>query len=194
MKGVLMKKVCVFLAVLLFLGTTFALSQPVPGKKFELGTSVSFFSDKWEYSDGFSDSYTILNVPVRFGWFVWKGLEIEPELTMTIPFGQDKGDMTYFLGANLAYNFKTSGRLVPFVGGSVGFGNGIPYLGWVDGGSGQKTSAYGGLAGVKYLLGNIAAIRVEYKLLLYTWKDADYPDDDETGTIHQILVGLSIFF
>ncbi len=189
-----MKKLCVFLAALLFLGATFAMSQPVPGKKFELGTSVNFFSVKYEFAGGFSDSWTVLNVPVRFGWFVWKGLEIEPELIMTIPIGQDSGEMVYFLGANLAYNFKTSGKLVPFIGGSAGFGNGIPYMGWVEGGSGQRTSAYGGLAGVKYLLGNIAAIRAEYRLLFYTWKDTDFPDDNETGTIHQVLIGLSIFF
>jgi hypothetical protein len=189
-----MKKLGVFLGVLLFLGVTFVASQPVPEKKFELGVSVNFFSDKYEYADGFSSSFTILNVPVRFGWFVWKGLEIEPELTMTIPIGEDNGDMAYFLGTNLAYNFKTSGKLVPFVGGSAGFGNGIPYLGFVDGGSGQRISAFGGLAGVKYLLGNIAALRAEYKLLFYTWKDTDFPDDDLTGTIHQVLIGLSVFF
>ncbi|OGD27571.1 MAG: hypothetical protein A2028_04045 [Candidatus Aminicenantes bacterium RBG_19FT_COMBO_59_29] len=189
-----MKKVCVFLAVLLFLGTTFALSQPVPGKKFELGTAVSFFSIKYEYSDGYSGSWTVLNVPIRFGWFVWKGLQIEPEVIMTIPIGEDKGDMAYFLGANLAYHFKTSGKFVPFIGGSVGFGNGIPYMGWVEGSSGDKSTAFGGLAGVKYLLGNIAAIRAEYRLLRYSWKDDFSPDYDETGTIHQILVGLSVFF
>jgi opacity protein-like surface antigen len=194
MKGVHMKKLCVFLAVLLFLGTTFAVSQPVPGKKFEFGTSVNFFSVKYEEAGGYSGSWTILNVPVRFGWYVWKGLEIEPEFVMTIPINESKGEMSYFAGVNLAYNFKTKGKLVPFIGGSAGFGNGIPYMGWVEGGSGEKITAFGGLAGVKYLLGNIAAIRAEYRLLRYDWKDADDPDYDETGTIHQILVGLSIFF
>jgi len=189
-----MKRVCVFLAVLLFLGATFALSQPVPGKKFELGTSVNFFSVKYEYTDGFSSSWTVLNVPVRFGWFVWKGLEVEPELIMTIPFGEDKGDMSYFLEGNVAYHFKTSGKLVPFIGGTAGFGNGLPYLGWVEGESGDKTTGFGGLVGVKYLLGNIAAIRAEYRLFWYKWKDDIDPDYDETGTVHKILIGLSVFF
>lgn len=189
-----MKKVCVFLAVLLFLGATFALSQPVPGKKFELGTSVNFYSVKYEYGDGYSGSFTILNVPIRFGWFAWKGLEIEPEITLTLPMGDDKGDAAYFAGVNLAYNFTTSGKLVPFVGGSAGFGNGIPYMGWVEGSSGEKVTAFGGLAGVKFLIGNIAAIRAEYRLLSYTWKDDIDPLYDETGTIHRILVGLSVFF
>jgi hypothetical protein len=190
-----MKKTFVFLAIALFLGATFAASQPVPGKKFEFGTSVNFFSVNYEYGDGWTGSWTVLNVPIRFGWFVWKGLEIEPEVIMTIPMGQDKGgDMSYFAAANLAYNFKMKGKLVPFVGGSAGFGNGIPYMGWVQGGSGEKVTAFGGLAGVKYLLGDIAAIRAEYRLLRYSWKDDFDPLYDETGTIHQILVGLSVFF
>jgi opacity protein-like surface antigen len=194
MKGVIMKKLCVFLAALLFLGATFAMSQPVPGKKFEFGTAVNFFSVSYEYGDGYSDSWTVLNVPIRFGWYVWKGLAIEPEVILTIPIGEDMGDMTYFAGVNLAYNFKTKGKLVPFIGGSAGIGNGIPLMGVVEGSSGEEVTAFGGLAGVKYLLGNIAAIRAEYRLLRYSWKDADDPLYDETGTIHQILVGLSVFF
>lgn len=190
-----MKKAIAFLAVLLFLGVTFAASQPVPGKKFEFGTSVNFFSVSWDTADGYSGSWTIMNVPIRFGWYVWKGLSIEPEVIMTIPLSEDKGgDMAYFAGINLAYNFKTKGKLVPFIGGSAGIGNGIPYMGWVEGGSGEEVTAFGGLAGVKYLLGNIAAIRAEYRLLSYSWKDDFDPIYDETGTIHQILVGLSIFF
>jgi hypothetical protein len=190
-----MKKTFVFLAIALFLGATFAASQPVPGKKFEFGTSVNLFSIHYEYEYGYSSSWTILNVPIRFGWFVWKGLEIEPEVIMTIPMSDGKGgDMSYFAAVNLAYNFKMKGKLVPFVGGSAGFGNGIPYMGWVEGGSGEKVTAFGGLAGVKYLLGDIAAIRAEYRLLRYSWKDDYDPMYDETGTIHQILVGLSVFF
>ena len=186
-----MKKVCVFLAVLLFLGATFALSQPVPGKRFELGTSVSFYSVKYEYADGFTNSWTVLSVPIRFGWFVWKGLEVEPELILTIPMGKDRSATAHFLQANVAYNFETSGKFVPFIGGSAGFGNGIPNMGWS---SGDKATAFGALAGVKYLLGNIAAIRAEYRLFWYNWKDFVNPDFDETGTVHQILIGLSVFF
>ena len=187
-----MKRTCVFLAALLLLGATFAAAQPVPGKKFEFGTSLSLYSLSWE--DEFSSgSFTLLNVPIRFGWFIWKGLEIEPEVVWTIPISESGKDSSYFLQAHLAYNFKAGKRLVPFVGGTIGTGNGIPYLGWAQGGGGNATG-YGGLAGVKYLLGDIAAIRAEYRLLFYDWNDEGDPIFDETGTIHQFLVGLSIFF
>jgi hypothetical protein len=187
-----MKRTCVFLAALLLLGATFAAAQPVPGKKFEFGTSLALYSYNYE-SEMWSDSWTVLNVPIRFGWFIWKGLQIEPEVVWTIPLSDSKGDSSYFLQAHLAYNFKAGKRLVPFAGGTIGYGNGIPYMGWVSGGGG-KVTGYGGLAGVKYLLGNIAAIRAEYRLLFYDWNDEDDPIYDETGTIHQFFVGLSIFF
>jgi hypothetical protein len=75
---------------------------------------------------------------VRFGWFLWKGLQLEPEVMFTIPIGEDKGDMAYFLAGHLVYNFKASPKLVPFVGGGAGIGNGIPFLGWVEGSSDAK--------------------------------------------------------
>lgn len=185
-----MTKRLVSLTLLIMVGAMFAAAQPVPGKKFELGTAASLWSYSYEYN-GYSNSYTILNVPVRFGWFIWKGLQIEPEVLMTIPIGEGGGDMSYFLTGNLVYNFKASPKLFPFIGGGGGYGNGIPFLGWVEGGSGSKAWAFDGLAGFKYLLGNSAALRVEYRFMRYWW-ESDW--SDETGYIHQALVGLSIFF
>jgi len=185
-----MKKLCVSLALLLVLGATFAAAQPFEGKKFELGTAIHLWS--YSYDSGeFSDSWTLLNIPVRFGWFLWKGLQIEPEVIFTIPIGEDKGDTSYFLSGNLVYNFKASPKLVPFIGGGAGIGNGVPFLGWVEGGSGASTWAINGLAGVKYLVGNSAAVRAEYRFMRYDyeseWSEIIHP-------IHQFMIGLSIFF
>jgi opacity protein-like surface antigen len=189
-----MKKLCVSLALLLVLGAAFAAAQPVPGKKFELGTAVSLFSYSYE-SDEYSNSWTLLNIPVRFGWFFWKGLQLEPEVMFTIPIGEDKGDMAYFLAGHLVYNFKASPKLVPFIGGGAGFGNGIPFLGWVEGSSDAKTWSINGLAGVKYLVGNAAAIRAEYRFMRYNYDySSEWYDYAEKGNIHQVLIGLSIFF
>jgi hypothetical protein len=76
------KKLCVFLGVLLFLGVTFAASQPVPGKKFEFSTAIDFESVT---VDGGSGSSGALVIPFRFGWFGWKGLEVEPEVQLLFP-------------------------------------------------------------------------------------------------------------
>ena len=185
-----MKKLCVSLALLLVLGATFVAAQPFEGKKFELGTGIHLWNHSYD-SGEFSDSWTLLNIPVRFGWFIWKGLQIEPEVIFTIPIGESKGDMTYFLSGHLVYNFKASPKLVPFIGGGAGIGNGIPFLGWVEGGSDANTWSIDGLAGVKYLVGNSAALRAEYRFMRY-----DYESEwsDETGNIHQFMIGLSIFF
>jgi opacity protein-like surface antigen len=185
-----MKKTFVFLGILLFLGVTFAASQPVPGKKFELGTSIAFFSVK---ADDSTSSTSYLTIPVRFGWFIWKGLEIEPEAQFFFPVSQDSGDTTYFLQARLTYNFKTAGKLIPFIGGGAGFGNGIPIFGMVEGSNDERTSVFDGVAGVKFLIGNIAALRAEYQFNRYTWKDT-VSVASEHGNFHQVLVGLSIFF
>ncbi len=189
-----MKRLCVSLALLLVLGTAFAAAQPVPGKKFELGTGIALWS--YSYDNGeYSDSWTLLNIPVRFGWFIWKGLQLEPEVIFTVPIGEDKGDSTYFLAGHLVYNFCLKGKLIPFIGGGAGVGNGIPFLGWVEGSSNHKTWSIDGLAGVKYLVGSAAAIRAEYRFMRYTDKyDSEWYSEATKGNIHQVLIGLSIFF
>lgn len=183
-----MKRSCVFLAAMILLGTPFAAAQPVPGKKFEFSTGVSFFNVKFDGSDS---SYGFLSVPFRFGWFVWKGLEIEPEVCVTFPVS-DEGDTSYFLLGNVIYNFRTSGDLVPFVGAGAGLGNGLAVAGVVQGGSGMEASVLDALLGVKFLIGKVGALRLEYRYNRYSW---DYGDGkSEDGNLHQVLMGLAIFF
>jgi hypothetical protein len=122
-----MRRLCVSLALLLVLGAAFAAAQPVPGKKFELGTAIALWSYSYENED-YSNSYTLLNVPVRFGWFFWKGLQLEPEIILTIPIGEDGGDVSYFLTGNLVYNdfLLKPGRTGPLHGFDV---RGLPVRG-----------------------------------------------------------------
>ena len=178
-----MKKLSAFLAALLFLTAMTAMGQPLAGKKFEAGTSLAFFSLKGDSSDG-STSY--LCVPIRFGWFAWRGLEIEPEVQLTVPLDSG-GEMTYFLLANVTYNFKTSGKLVPFVGVGAGLGSGIP-LYYVVQPPDDGSSAVGVLGGVKYIVGGIGLLRLEYRLTRLRFGDGD------RATINQVLAGLSILF
>jgi opacity protein-like surface antigen len=185
-----MKKAFAFLAVLFVLGTTFASAQPVPGKKLEFGTSVAFFSYK---PDDATSAVSYLSIPFRLGWFFWKGLEIEPEFLLSIPTFSGGGDMSYFIGGNLTYNFGSGTRLIPFIGGGAGIGNGIPFFGLVEGDSDQRVFAFDGVAGLKYVIGDVAALRAEYRLTRYIWKDTVL-DEEEKGLYLQIFLGLSIFF
>jgi opacity protein-like surface antigen len=178
----------VFLGIMLFLGGMFAAGGPVNGKKFELGTAVSF----WLTSDE-GESYGYLNIPIRFGWFAWKGFELEPEVILTFPLGDLGGDTSYLLLGHVTYNFQTSGKLVPFIGGGAGFGNGVPIFGIVEGNSDVSTFAFDGLAGIKFLLSDFAAIRAEYRISRFSMKYSGF-EERYKETIHQAFVGLSVFF
>ncbi len=183
-----MKRSAVLFAAILFLGGMLASAGPVNGKKFELGTAASF----WLVSDE-GDSGGYLNIPVRFGWFFWKGLEFEPEVMVTIPLGDWGGDTSFMLIGHLTYNFETSGKLIPFIGGGGGYGNGIPIFGIVEGSSDINAWSFDGLAGIKYLISNSAALRIEYRFSRFTIKDTFW-DETYHESIHQAFVGLSIFF
>jgi len=181
-----MKKLCVFLAVLLFLGTTFAVSQPVPGKKFEFSTAFSFTSLKFS---GDTASDTFLSLPLRVGYYIWKGLELEPEL-MLMKF---KGsDAAFNLNGNLSYNFNISGRLKPFVLAGAGVGNGIAFGTLVEGGTSIHATLLNFGGGVKYVIGTSGAIRLEYRYTHNRMTKGDIPSNNVN--LHQVFIGVALFF
>jgi hypothetical protein len=180
-----------FLA-LAFLLAEAASGQPVPGKKFELGTAVSYYHGSYGW-DVLSDSYTNLNIPLRFGWFVWKGLEIEPEVTAIIPIQGDENDVTFYFEAKVVYNFKAIGKLAPFLGGTTGWGNGLPKRSWIAQNGKTRTMADGVVAGVKYRVGPAVALRAEYKMVIYSWRNKT-TSYREGGTLHNGNVGVSVLF
>lgn len=180
------------LALFLALGAGWASAQVVEGKKFELGTAVNFYSFK---ESGSGSSYTYLYVPIQFGWYVWKGLEIAPEVAFQFPMGNMKNlmDTCYILSMNVYYNFKLGQKFVPFVGGGAGFGNAMPYpqYGSIYGGSDIHTSTLDLAGGLKYLLSNSIAMRLEYRYNRYRW--------DTSGTIYhfninQVNLGFTYMF
>ena len=181
-----MKKSFTFLVVLLLLGVTFAASQPVPGKKFELSTAFSFTSLTLSGETG---SDTFLSLPLRVGYYIWKGLELEPEL-MLMKF---KGsDAAFNLNGNLSYNFNTSGQLKPFLLAGAGLGNGIAFGALIEGGTSTNATLLNLGGGVKYVIGTSGAIRLEYR---YTHnrlsKGAPLV---QNFNIHQVFIGVALFF
>jgi hypothetical protein len=181
-----MKKLSIALVLLLAAGAGLASAQVVPGK-FELGTSASYYNLKFEGET----SMSYLNLPVRFGWYAFKGLEVEPEVQLFIPMGDFGGTTGYQALAKLLYNFRLAGGLEPFIGAGVGGGNGIPYIGIIETSDGSKSLAYLGLLGLKVHVGNSAALRIEYRFNRASWQ-SDY-SEKEWGTFHQVLVGISLF-
>ena len=119
------------------------------------------------------------------GFFFYKGLEIEPELFLTIPEGEDLG---FLLLASLSYNFKLSDKFIPFILAGGGYGNSEQsFSAAFDYGEDIFAIHFGG--GIKYLVGNSAAIRMDYRFTKYLaegyWLDR---------TDNNVFFGLSVFF
>lgn len=189
-----MKKFLSNLIVLLFglMMTEHSVAQTIAGKKFEFSTSASV----WNVKSNDGETETVVNLPIRIGFFIFKGLEIEPELFLTIP--EDSEDTGYIILANLSYNFKTSENLMFFLLGGGGYGNGSRLFDFVwDNDMGVTVYNFG--AGIKYLVGDSAALRIEYRFTKYSgektetgwWRDWT---DKLDRTDNNILIGLSIFF
>ncbi len=156
-------------------------AQPVKDKKFEFSTSASVWNVKFHGQE----TETLINIPIRLGFFVFKGLEIEPELFLTIPEGEDLG---YLLLANVSYNFKVSDKFIPFILAGGGYGNSEQSFSVVyDYGIDIWAVHFGG--GIKYLVSNSAALRMDYRFTKYFaegyWLDR---------TDNNVFFGLSIFF
>jgi hypothetical protein len=145
-------------------------------------------------------------MPFRFGFFLWKGLEFEPELLLTAEnykyvspdFTKKVHSTGWLLSGNMLYNFKLkSPRLIPFILAGYGFGNGDLEGTDVDEyyGTNPKTTLLNLGAGLKYLFGNIGALRLEYRFrggrIKYTEGTTQYSDK---VNYHMVLLGLSLFF
>lgn len=183
-----MKKLSATLFVLLLAAAATASAQVLPGK-FELGTSVSYYNLKFDSEES---SLSYLSLPLRFGWYIWAGLELEPEVQIFVPMGDAGGDMTYLAQGKLLYNIAAGKKLEFFLGGGAGAGNGLPIYGVIEGGSDYKSFAYVGLAGVKVRVGKSAALRVEYRFNRFNWTHP-LATAKEWGNLHQVLIGVSLF-
>lgn len=164
-------------------------AQPIKGKKFEFSTSASM----WHIKEKNREPETVINLPFRFGYYIFKGLEIEPELFYSIHDGEESG---YLILANLAYNFKISEKDVVFILGGGGFGNSPQYFTVVHDYN-MDITAFNFGVGIKHLVSNSAAIRIEYRYTKYTGEfhsliDMTYYELDRTDS--NIYMGISIFF
>lgn len=192
-----MKKIILVFTLFAFVASVGVFAQPVSGKKFEFSTSASIWNIKYKDAE---ESTTIINLPIRFGFFIFKGLEIEPEVILTIP--DESEDTGYFLSGNFAYNFNASEKAILFILAGIGYGNGVEAFSWVwDQDMGVILINAG--AGVKWLVGDSAALRLEYRFSNYSGKKEEtyeYWGYSRTETYeldrtdHKFFIGLSIFF
>jgi len=191
-----MKKIILVVTLFAFVASVGVFAQPVSGKKFEFSTSASIWNIKYKDAE---ESTTIINLPIRFGYFIFKGLEIEPEVLITIP--DESEDTGYFLSGNLAYNFNASEKAILFILAGVGYGNGVKLASWIwDQDMGVTLINVG--AGVKWLVGDTAALRLEYRFSKYSgekeetyeyWGYSWTETEELDRTDHKFFIGLSVF-
>lgn len=80
---------------------------------------------------------------------------------------EESEETGYFILVNLAYNFKASEKVIPFVLAGGGYGNGYTAYKLVfDWDIGITALNFG--AGIKYLVGDSAALRIEYRFTKYS--------------------------
>jgi len=156
-------------------------AQVANGKRFEFSTSASVWNMEWKGGA----TQTIINLPVRFGFYAYKGLEFEPELFLTV---LDETDHTGFMAfGNIAFNLPLSPNFLGFLLGGVGVGNGLQTSNMaIDQDQGVFGFNFG--TGLKGMIGNSAALRIEYRVISYSM------EGDHLRTDQNILVGVSIFF
>jgi opacity protein-like surface antigen len=188
-----MKKTAILLCVLLLAAVMTAHSEVRLMKKFELGTAVSFqamHQEDW--------NSTWWNIPVRVGYFFTNWLEVEPEfiLSKTDYYDDYPNVWSYLVNLNLSAHFAVAGQVFPFILVGAGVGNGIPVMGVVYGDSGIHASVFSIGAGLKYFVVSFGAVRVEYRFSRYRETYPVYPNIEEIvkGRMHQVFVGVSLFF
>lgn len=174
--------ITVFLFIFISVKGTFA--QLIQDKKFEFSTSASIWNIKYEWAD---EATTILNVPLRIGFFAYKGIEIEPEVLLTVP--EDGDGAGIHILANVSYNLKVADKTILFFLGGYGFGNSSPIYRTIALDEDESITALNFGGGIKYLVSNSAAIRLEYRYTRYS--DAD---GDHFRTDNNVYLGVSIFF
>jgi hypothetical protein len=172
-------------------------SSPLRSGAVEISTAMSFSSSRDEGSD---ESISLLNLPVRAGYFVTRRLELEAEALLTRVSYDDDSSTGYQVGGHALYHFG-EGRVVPFVLAGASVGDSADIFGvLLPEGEETVTSLRAG-AGVKAFLGRRAALRAEYRFVRYSlegirFDPGSFEERVETvhPTQHRVFVGISLVF
>lgn len=169
-----------------------AYAQPRKGVNNELSLSGSYQN----YSSGSSShsSGAFLLSP-RFGFFVVEGFEVEPEVLLLLSSG---GDPVYVLNGNVAYNFISSGKQVPFLLVGYGLANTVPIFNVPFAQTGFTVGVINVGAGLKVFLKEDIAIRVEYRYQNFSGRGRTYNfgyasyTEELNATIHTVQFGFTV--
>jgi hypothetical protein len=167
-------------------------AQPREGKTRELSISGSF--QNFSSGSGSGSSSAVLISP-RLGFYVFRGLEIEPEIICMFGSG---GDPVYVMSGNISYNFISHGKGVPFILVGYGIANTIPMFGVPFSPTGFRIDVLNAGAGVKAYLMEDVALRLEYRFQKFMGDGASinygyYSVSQHVDTrIHTVQFGFSV--
>jgi hypothetical protein len=180
-----LKRVIISLAIAVFTLFTFDIaSAQIEQGQSELSSQFSFMSRSYESSD---NSFYSLLLAIRYGYFISKNLEFEPEMLFSIYKDDDPG---FILSGNLAYNFSRSdpdNKIIPFIFGGFGISNTIIFLPNVAYSGAESTTwtLLNAGAGIKVFVSEQVALRWEYRYQrLFEARDVSY---------HNLYIGISVF-
>ena len=169
----------------------------VPGGPVELSIGGSLQAVVFE-----EETVHLMSIPMRVGVFLNPEVSLELEGILT-GLDEELAEETtwgYVVTGSLAYHILISGQVRPFVLAGYGFSDSWPLAGVLASGDFEDTTL-GVLnlgAGVKAMVGERAALRVEYRMQKFsgTYELPDFVgggDTDIDFTIHSTMFGVSLF-
>jgi hypothetical protein len=185
-----MKTICLMILMLTAASPSFG--QPREGREFEMSLSGSY----QHVSSGSGSSGTgAFLVSPRVGYFVLKGLELEPEIVCMLT---SVNDPVYMFNGNISYNFISEKRGVPFVLVGYGIANTIPFFGVPFTRTSFMINVLNVGVGLKVFLHDDVAIRVEYRFQAFNGEGEEssygyysYSHKVETQ-VHSVQFGFSV--
>ena len=149
------------------------------------------------------DVSSTFNLSTRFGYFLTKQFEIEPEIILSTYKG---GDPAIILSANFLFNLPLSkdSKVFPFFLGGIGWANSSPYFNHhlYSGYLNRHYTIFNLGLGSKFFLSRSTALRLEYRFQrffagnynmhsrwYYNYNYTYYP----SRSYHNIFFGLSFF-
>jgi len=190
-----------FFILLLFLSVNICAQFEQGRLELSVSGSLGTFSNIYKSGDYISNSESrfYFTTTLRTGFFIFDSFQIEPELFVYLV---EKNLPTYSVNANLAYNFSFhKSNIKPFVLLGYGLGNSYPFL--LSSGSLMRVKnefdigCINAGVGVKTLVSENVAIRIEYRYQRYDYKEEkksiNSPGNEYVLNIHKVLFGVSFF-
>ncbi len=163
----------------------------------ELSTSATL--NVMKEGGEFDESVTVLNLPVRAGYFVTDHVSLEGEVLATLFSADGDNETGALVSGSALYQFMPKGRTTPFLLVGGGIGNGVEYINNFAMDADRTVKAVHAGAGFKTFLGRRAAFRTEYRFTHYSGSKEvgmgsfSYSDDLDVN-VHKVFVGMSLFF